>query len=154
MKKLAVLMALIAAFAITFVSTGCKNGEDGDNGTSAESLILRETGNKWYKYKGGSTSSTSDTKPSSSSEGSLADIYIKYNTSTGKLLMAAVGTNAYATTEKDMTSSKWSTSAVALRVAGKIETQKTDPTSGKKLITDVSDWGDYTLEALITKLFE
>lgn len=151
MKKLAVLMALLAAFAITFVSTGCKNGEDGDNGTSAEALILRETGNKWYEYTGGSNT---DKTPKSTTSGDLGKIYLKYNTASGKILMAAVGTNVYATNEKELTSGKWASTATTLKVLGKIKYCSSDPTSGKKLITDVSDWGDYTLEALITKLFE
>ena len=150
MKKLAVLMALLAAFAITFVSTGCKNGEDGDNGTSAEALILRETGNKWYEYtKKEDTTAT----PKNETE-SLATIYLKYDTTTRKLIMAAVGEKSYAETSKDVDSGKWAASAVALRVGGRIKTCSGNPTSNKTKLTDFNSWEDFTIEHLISKLFE
>lgn len=151
MKKISILLALLAAFALTFVTTGCKNGEDGDDGLSAEALILRETGNKWYKYTSGNAS---ETKVNSTSNGSLANVYLKYDTANGKLIIVAAGDSVYATDEKELTSGKWASSVVSLRVLGKISYEADDPTSGKNKITDITTWGDFTLETLIKKLFE
>ncbi|WP_191013347.1 hypothetical protein [Treponema zioleckii] len=56
--------------------------------------------------------------------------------------------------KKELTRAKWAASAVTLRVLGKIETQNSDPTSGKTCLTDISSWGNFTIENLIQKLFE
>ncbi|MBQ9281325.1 MAG: hypothetical protein IJ207_03905 [Treponema sp.] len=73
MKKISILLALLAAFALTFVTTGCKNGEDGDDGLSATDLVLNETGNKWYKY--GKETGEENSKVTTDSSIDLGDIY-------------------------------------------------------------------------------
>ena len=151
MKKISILMALLAAFALTFVTTGCKNGEDGDDGVSATDLILNETGNIWYLY----TKQTDETEDVTTKESvKLGTIYLKYDTSSNSLIVAAVGDELYAQTSQAMSRGKWAASAVSLRVAGRIKKQSTDPTSNKTLVTDIQSWGDFTLEKLIGKLFE
>ena len=150
MKKISILMALLAAFALTFVTTGCKDGEDGE---SATALILNETGNKWYKYSNEDNNTVTTTASDSSGGVTLGTIYLKYSTSDKKLVVAAVGDNYYATTDKELTAGKWAASAVTLRVGGKISTYSGDPTSGKTKLS-VDNWGNLSAEALITKLFE
>lgn len=152
MKKISILLALLAAFALTFVTTGCKNGEDGDDGLSATDLVLNETGNKWYKY--GKEAEGENSKVTTDSSIDLGDIYIKYDTSENKLVVAAVGDEYYGLTSKELSRGKWAASAVYLRIAGKISSVDSDPTSGKDLVTDISSWGDFTAEKLIKKLFE
>ena len=143
MKKIAMVLATLFALGMLFVNTGCK---DGDDGQSATDLVLSETGNVWYKYAdaSGSTPTSSGT--------SLGTVYIKYDTSSDKLVVAAVGDTLCGETSKELSRGKWAASVVALRVAGKIQTQTSDPTSGKTKVTDI-DWKDFTAESLITKLF-
>ena len=149
MKKISILMALLAAFALTFVTIGCKNGEDGDDGTSAEALILRETANKWYKY--GDTSTGTAPKNENIT---LATVYLKYDTSSSKLIWVAANDtlDSYAKTEKGLSSGKWAASIVGLRLAGKISSYSGNPTSGTELASG-TDWGDFALEKLIDTLF-
>lgn len=158
MKKIfMILSAALLLVGASLFTTSCKNGEDGVDGTSAEALILKQTGNVWYKYI---DSSDTSTKPSTTNgTGSLedlGDIYLKYNTATGKLVVAAVGNTIYATTEKELSSTTWATTVVALRVAKKISTYSGDPTKEKigiNNITSISNLSNFTAEALITKLF-
>lgn len=147
MKKFAFLFAALAV--LLFATAGCK-GDDGDNGESAEALILNETGNIWYKYTPGTSVDTTVTAEDSTS---LANVYIKYETSSGKMIVAACGDSNYATTSKELSSGKWAASAVTLRILGKIAKESSDPTSGKQII-DVSNWGDMSAEKLIKALFE
>ena len=145
MKKISILMALLAAFALTFVTTGCKDGED------AEALILRQTAGYWFQYIDSSTSSVTGT--SGTTNETLADFYIKYDKSSEKVTLAACSTNYYATTEKDLSKTKWNVGIIALKGAGKVKKQTSDPTSGKLLLT-VSNWGNMTLNNLIETFFE
>ena len=156
MKKIfMILSAALLLVGASLFTTSCKNGEDGVDGTSAEALILKQTGNKWYKYNSDSSAETSKV---TSTSGDFGDIYLKYDTSSGKLIIAAVNTTlpVYAETSKELTSGKWAASAVALRVAGKITTQTSNPVSGKTPLPvgDVTSWGDFAIDALIAKLFE
>ena len=148
MKKISILMALLAAFALTFVTTGCKDGEDGED---AEALILRQTAGFWFQYIDSSTSSVTGT--SGTTNETLADFYIKYDKSSEKVTLAACSTNYYATTEKDLSKTKWNVGIIALKGAGKVKKQTSDPTSGKLLLT-VSNWGNMTLDNLIETFFE
>ena len=150
MKKISILLALLAAFALTFVTTGCKDGEDGEDGASATELILKQTGNIWYKYEDPDSTATANV---GSETESLADIYLKYNTSSNKLVMLAAGTKYYAQTSKDLDEEKWAASAVVLRVSGKIS-KFSDPIGSKTELTNFDNWGTFTIESLITKLFE
>ena len=157
MKKIFMILSAALLLAGSCLFTSCKNGEDGENGTSAEALILRETGDKWYKYNETSGQKIPSGTTSDSKTVELTDIYLKYDTSAKKLVIAAVSTTAlvpaYATTSKELLGRTWAASAVTLRVTGKISKVE-DPTKGKVLLTDVTDWGNFSADALITKLFE
>lgn len=153
MKKIFMILLSALLCASGFLFTSC-SGEDGEDGLSATELILKETGNKWYQYKDISASDGTVTADNSGSTVSLGTIYLKYDTSSDELVVAAVGDSFYAKNTKSLTRSKWAASAVALRIAGKIETQSSDPTNGKTCLTDISSWGNFTAETLITKLFE
>ena len=72
MKKiLSILTAALLIAGACLFTTSCKNGEDGADGTSAEALILKQTGNVWYKYNADANETTS---PSSTSKGALDNI--------------------------------------------------------------------------------
>ena len=161
MKKIFMIISAALLLAGAGLFTGCKNGEDGLDGTSAEALILNETGNVWYQY---TNSSDNDTKPTATTTDSgtvnFSDFYIKYNTSSKKLIVVATGANSgatkyfYASKEAELSSGKWAASVVTLRLLGKITKASKDPTSGKIDITNLTDLGNYSAEKLITKLFE
>ena len=156
-----ILSAALLLVGASLFTTSCKNGEDGVDGTSAEALILRETGNVWYKY---TDSSDTDEKPSATKDGdnvSFSDFYIKYNTSSGKLIVVATGNSTstvsklfYASKEAELSKGKWAASVVTLRLMGKITKSNSDPTSGRIDITNITDLGNFSADKLITKLFE
>ena len=146
-------MALLAAFALTFVTTGCKNGEDGDDGESITSLILRQTGNVWYQYKKTTDKTEKPTYTTDEATDSLATIYLKYDTTSGNLVMAAVGTTYYATKEETFSQEKWASTVSSLRFLGHI-TKVSDPTTNKTKIANFNDWGDFTIRHLIEALFD
>ncbi len=160
MKKILSILTAVALIAgACLFTTSCKNGEDGVDGTSAEALILKQTGNKWYKYIDSSDTDTKPTGTGNSITELLNDIYIKYDTSTGKLIVAAVGDNLYATTEKELSSGKWAASVVALRAAKKISTYSGsgNPYNGKfgiQNINNIANLTNFTAETLIAKLFD
>jgi len=162
MKKIFMIIsaALLLAGAALFM--GCKNGEDGLDGTSAEALILNETGNVWYEY---TNTSDNDEKPTATTSDSgtvnFSKFFVKYNTSSKKLIVVATGNSDsvatkyfYASKEAELSSGKWAASVVTLRLLGKITKADSDPTSGKIDITNLTDLGNYSAEALIKKLFE
>ena len=148
MKKIFTILTVVALIAGGFMFSSCKNGEDGEDGASAETLILKQTGNVWWKYN----DTTNNTAPTNENE-SLADIYIKYDTANEKLILAAVGTKSFAKADKGLESGKWAASAVTLKIMGKIS-KASDPTSGKTELTNFTNWGDFTIDRLIEKLFE
>ena len=161
MKKIFMIISAALLLAGAGLFMGCKNGEDGLDGSSAEALILNETGNVWYQY----TNSDNDEKPTANagSDGTVnfSDFYIKYNTSSKKLIVVATGNSEsvatkyfYASKEASLTSGKWAASVVTLRLLGKITKYNSDPTSGKFDITNLTDLGNYSAEKLITKLFD
>ncbi|MBQ4377679.1 MAG: hypothetical protein II821_00570 [Treponema sp.] len=155
MKKIfKIFTVLLFALLVSGALVSCKNGEDGDDGTSIDQLVLKQTGNIWYEYTNTADTTTTPTAVTSDNNVSLADIYLKYDTTNKSLIMAAVGTSYYATTSKSMDSDKWAASAVTLRVMGKITKSSTDPTSGKTKLSDFNSWGDFTVEHLIETLFE
>lgn len=149
MNRLLSMLAALALVGCALAFTSC-SGEDGDDGVSATDLILNETGDTWYQYAENEESVTVTGGDDSSFTSS--EMYIKYDKSSDKLVVAVVGETYYATKENDMTRGKWAASAVALRVAGKIK-KADNPFSGKKELT-LSNWGDFSIDALIKKLFE
>lgn len=162
MKKIFMILSAALLLATSSFFTGCKNGEDGLDGQSAEALILKETGNIWYEY---TNTDDTDAKPSATTEDSVtvnfSKFYLKYDTSSKKLIVVATGNSDsvatkcfYASKASDLTSGKWSASVVTLRLMGKIKKVDSDPTSGKIDITNITDLGNYSAEKLITKLFE
>lgn len=161
MKKILMIITAALLLATSTLFTSCKNGEDGTDGTSAEALILKETGNVWYKYTDTSDATSKPTGTAESKTVNLTDVYLKYDTSGSKLIIAAVSPSdsgltslVYAQTEKELSSGKWAASVVTLKLLGKI-TKSTDqyPTSGKVNITN-ANWGNFTAEYLIGKLFD
>ena len=162
MKKIFMIISAALLLAGAGLFTGCKNGEDGLDGSSAADLIVQETGNTWYKYMESSTNagSTTPTGDNNGTQLDLGDIYIKYDTSSNKLVVAAIPTGTgvsslvYAKTDKELTRGKWAASIVALRVAGKIKKYTTDPTSNRVPISGSINWGNFTIESLITTLFD
>ncbi len=161
MKKILMIISAALLLATSAVFTGCKNGEDGADGTSAEALILKETGNVWYEYTDTSDTTSKPTGTAESKTVNLTDVYLKYDTSGSKLIIAAVSPSdsgltslVYAQTEKELSSGKWAASVVTLKLLGKITKSKDQyPTSGKVNIAN-ANWGNFTAEYLIGKLFE
>ena len=164
MKKIFMIISAALLLAGAGLFMGCKNGEDGLDGSSAEALILKETGNVWYEY---TNKDDTDSTPSANSDNygtvNFSKFYIKYNTSSKKLIVVATGNSDsvatklfYASKEAELSSGKWAASVVTLRLMGKITKASSDPTSGKIDITNLKDLdlGNYSAEKLIKKLFE
>lgn len=151
MKQIFRIIPVIFLFLFVPLLFSCASGD----GESASDLILKKTGNVWYKY----TSDNTKTSPTGKDESNnsvvtLADIYIKYDTGNEKLILAATGSSCYAITSQDLSSGKWVANITGLTFLGKVSKSATDPTSGKREITSVQSWGDFTLEAIINALFE
>lgn len=145
MKQIFRIIPVIFLFLFVPLLFSCASGD----GESASDLILKKTGNVWYKYN-----SESASKPTTADSQTLANIYIKYDTENEKMILAATGSSCYAKTSQDLSSGKWVANITSLTVLGKVSKSATDPTSGKTEITSVQNWGDFTLEAIINALFE
>ncbi|WP_296325507.1 hypothetical protein [Treponema sp. UBA3813] len=144
MKQIFRIIPVIFLFLFVPLLFSCGTGDE-----SYEELVLKKTGNYWYKYNIESAS-----KPTTADSQTLANIYIKYDTGNEKLILTAVGTNIYAKKENNLSSGKWVANITSLTFLGKVSKSATDPTSGKTEITSVQNWGDFTLEAIINALFE
>lgn len=145
MKQIFRIIPVIFLFLFVPLLFSCASGD----GESASDLILKKTGNVWYKYN-----SESASKPTTADSQTLANIYIKYDTGNEKLILAATGSSCYAETSQDLSSGKWVAKITSLTLLGKVSKISSDPTSGKTEITSVQNWGDFTLEAIINALFE
>ncbi|MBQ8681105.1 MAG: hypothetical protein IJ530_15345 [Treponema sp.] len=145
MKQIFRIIPVIFLFLFVPLLFSCASGD----GESASDLILKKTGNVWYKYN-----SESASKPTTADSQTLANIYIKYDTGNEKLILTAVGTNIYAKKENNLSSGKWVANITSLTLLGKVSKISSDPTSGKTKIESVQDWGDFAIEAIINALFE
>ena len=150
MKQIFRIIPVIFLFLFVPLLFSCASGD----GESASDLILKKTGNVWYKYTSDNTKTSPTGKDESNNSVTLAEIYIKYDTENEKLILAATGSSCYAKTSQDLSSGKWVANITTLTVLEKVSKSATDPTSGKTEIPSVQNWGDFAIEAIINALFE